>query len=84
MVAEFSVPPSGRYPNFLWLYKEILPELRQHFSFHPQLVAQVERWRQEISASKSSIRRFVIMEKAPTRAFSRLKVGTGGLVSIVS
>ena len=28
------------------------------------------------SASKSSIRRFVIMEKAPTRAFSWLKVDT--------
>ena len=28
------------------------------------------------SASKSSIRRFVIMEKAPTRAFSWLKAAT--------
>ena len=28
------------------------------------------------SASKSSIRRFVITEKAPTRAFSRLKAAT--------
>ena len=31
-----------------------------------------------ISASKSSIRRFVITEKAPTRAFSWLKVATTG------
>ena len=46
----FSVPSSGRYPNFLWLYKEILPELRRQFSFHAQLVAQVERWRREIRA----------------------------------
>ena len=30
------------------------------------------------SASKSSIRRFVITEKAPTRAFSWLKVATTG------
>ena len=30
----------------------------------------------EDSASKSSIRRFVIMEKAPTRAFSWLKAAT--------
>ena len=29
-----------------------------------------------ISASKSSIRRFVITEKAPTRAFSWLKAAT--------
>ena len=41
---------SGTYPNFLWLYKENLSELRQHFSFHPQLVGQVERWRQSIRA----------------------------------
>ena len=31
------------------------------------------------SASKSSIRRFVIMEKAPTRAFSWLKAATTAL-----
>ena len=30
----------------------------------------------DISASKSSIRRFVITEKAPTRAFSWLKAAT--------
>merc|ERR1712155_340277 len=30
----------------------------------------------EASASKSSIRRFVITEKAPTRAFSWLKAAT--------
>ena len=30
----------------------------------------------EVSASKSSIRRFVITEKAPTRAFSWLKAAT--------
>ena len=31
------------------------------------------------SASKSSIRRFIITEKAPTRAFSLLKVATSVL-----
>ena len=30
----------------------------------------------QVSASKSSIRRFVITEKAPTRAFSWLKAAT--------
>ena len=33
-------------------------------------------WADIISASKSSIRRFVITEKAPTRAFSWLKATT--------
>ena len=31
---------------------------------------------EQVSASKSSIRRFVITEKAPTRAFSWLKAAT--------
>ena len=34
----------------------------------------------ETSASKSSIRRFVITEKAPTRAFSWLKAATTVLI----
>ena len=39
---------------------------------------KVNRWRNcpSTSASRSSIRRFVIMEKAPTRAFSWLKEAT--------
>ena len=36
------------------------------------------RW-VDTSAAKSSIRRFVFMEKAPTRAFSWLKAATAAL-----
>ena len=40
--------------------------------------------RRRNSASKSSIRRFVITEKAPTRAFSWLKAATTGVYPTVS
>ena len=36
------------YPAFLWLFKEILPELRHHFSFHDHLLLLVEQWKQSI------------------------------------
>ena len=39
---------SGVYPAFLWLFKEILPELRHHFSFHDHLLLLVEQWKQPI------------------------------------
>ena len=39
-------------------------------------MSRCESPRFSISASKSSIRRFVIKEKAPTRAFSWLKAAT--------
>ena len=39
---------SGTYPAFLWLFKEILPELRHHFSFHEHLLLLVEQWKQSI------------------------------------
>ena len=39
---------SGVYPAFLWLFKEILPELRHHFSFHEHLLLLVEQWKQSI------------------------------------
>ena len=41
-----------------------------------RLCTWAARWRVRSSASKSSIRRFVITEKAPTRAFSWLKAAT--------
>ena len=40
--------------------------------------------RRRNSASKSSIRRFVITEKAPTRTFSWLKAATTGVYPTVS
>ena len=44
-------------------------------NLHQWWEEQGDRWA-KVSASKSSIRRFVITEKAPTRAFSWLKAAT--------
>ena len=40
-------------------------------------------WRLSISAPRSSIRRFVITEKAPTRAFSWLKAATTAFTGLL-
>ena len=48
----------------------------QQLGFRGVFTTNANRLTQEISASKSSIRRFVITEKAPTRAFSWLKAAT--------
>ena len=47
-----------------------------NWAMEQQTALRPVRWWQIISASKSSIRRFVITEKAPTRAFSWLKAAT--------
>ena len=44
---------SGVYPAFLWLFKEILPELRHHFSFHDHLLLLVEQWKQSIRETQT-------------------------------
>ena len=49
-------------------------------SYTGNLVAFLTYPQLEASASKSSIRRFVILEKAPTRAFSRLKAATTAFI----
>ena len=46
------------------------------FFNHEDMRDTRDRWAGSTSASKSSIQRFVITEKAPTRAFSWLKAGT--------
>ena len=33
---------AGLYPHYLWLFKDILSELRHHFTFHDHLVTEVE------------------------------------------
>ena len=47
-----------------------------HAVVHHDLAAAPDQSELSTSASKSSIRRFVITEKAPTRAFSWLKAAT--------
>ena len=48
--------------------------IRRELDARREKITEMERV--SVSASKSSIRRFVITEKAPTRAFSWLKAAT--------
>ena len=43
----------------MFLYKEILPELRQHFKFHSHLLRQVETWKQMIREAQNKTVIFV-------------------------
>lgn len=45
----------GLYPRFLWLFKEYLPELREHFIFHDHLQSNVRsvNWYMYIVKNKS-------------------------------
>ena len=42
-----------QYPNFLWLYKDYLPELRSQLVFQNHLQNSVDQWKASMS-SKSS------------------------------
>ena len=58
--------------------REMMGMIGTHMTKYPLLLDAVQKWADKdgwvvSSASKSSIRRFVITEKAPTRAFSWLK-----------
>ena len=35
---------AGLYPHYLWLFKDILSELRHQFKFHDHLVRKVESY----------------------------------------
>ena len=38
----------GDYPHFLWLFKEISADLKEHFVFHDHLLQHVEDWKRSI------------------------------------
>ena len=69
---------SGLYPHFLWLFKDILPELRTHFTFHDHLLAQVESFKQSIQAAEVRSVIFVGVHCRRTDYAHHYKVVSGG------
>ena len=69
---------SGLYPHFLWLFKDILPELRAHFTFHDHLLAQVEDFKQSIQAAEARSVIFVGVHCRRTDYAHHYKVVSGG------
>ena len=69
---------SGLYPHFLWLFKDILPELRTHFTFHDHLLAQVESFKQSIRAAEARSVIFVGVHCRRTDYAHHYKVVSGG------
>ena len=41
-------PYQGKYPGFLWLFKDIIEDLRDQLVFHDHLVASVNDWKSQI------------------------------------
>ena len=52
-------PHQGKYPGFLWLFKDIIEDLRDQLVFHDHLVAGVNEWtsriREELKSDKDII-----------------------------
>ena len=72
-------PPTHHQVTFLWTKFESQHTAARHkvSHFHSRCRAELDsKHRTIISASKKSIRRFVITERAPNRAFSWLKAAT--------
>ena len=69
---------SGLYPHFLWLFKDILPELRTHFTFHDHLLAQVEDFKQSIRGGEARTVIFVGVHCRRTDYAHHYKVVSGG------
>ena len=69
---------SGLYPHFLWLFKDILPELRTHFTFHDHLLALVEDFKQSIRAAEARSVIFVGVHCRRTDYAHHYKVVSGG------
>ena len=49
-VRQQNLPPLclGQYPVFLWLFKDIMEEIREQLAFHDHLVAAVRDWKNQI------------------------------------
>ena len=43
------------YPIYLWLFKDIIDELRKQLVFQDHLVSQVRRWKEEISSQLGKV-----------------------------
>ena len=40
----------GKYPQYLWLFEDIIDDLRRQLVFQDHLVSHVRRWKEEISS----------------------------------
>ena len=41
---------AGKHARYLWLFKEVLPQLRQNFQFHEYLVQHVQNFKRQIQS----------------------------------
>ena len=52
---------SGMYPNFFWLFKNIMEELRDQLVFQDHLVAAVTDWKNQIIAELKSNKNIIFI-----------------------
>ena len=51
----------GQYPVFLWLFKDIMEEVREQLQFHDHLVAAVTDWKNQIIAELKSDKNIIFI-----------------------
>ena len=68
----------GVYPNFLWLYKDYLPQLRSQLVFHDHLLQSVKQWKTNLTAESSKEIVFVGVHNRRTDYANHLSVVNAG------
>ena len=51
----------GQYPVFLWLFKDIMEEVREQLEFQDHLVAAVTDWKNQIIAELKSDKNIIFI-----------------------
>lgn len=51
----------GHFPHFLWLFKDMLQELKQHFVFHDHLIYNVDTWKASILTKYSQGNKVILV-----------------------
>ena len=52
---------SGKYPVYLWLFKDIMKEVREQLVFQDHLVAAVTDWKNQIIAELKSDKNIIFI-----------------------
>ena len=52
---------TGKYPGFLWLFKDIIAELRDQLVFHDHILASVNDWKTKIKKEMKTEKNIVFI-----------------------